>query len=358
MNVHVEKDPTTGFEKVILKEPRGSSAQVLLYGGQVTSWKNERGEELLFLSSKAIYKSPKAVRGGIPVCFPQFGGGSQGSLEQHGFARNRLWRIVESSVPLPGNNDAAPVTSINSSNKAIVELLLTPTEDDQKIWPHNFELRLRVALSIGGDLTMTAKVKNIDSKPFNFTFALHTYLSVADITEVRVEGLETLDYYDNLDELKRSTEQGDALTFDTEFDRVYLSTPNKIAVIDHKKKRTFILKKDGLPDAVVWNPWERKAKLMADFGDEEYKYMLCVEAAAVEKPISLKPGEEWTGRQELSAVSSSYFSGQLDPRKVVQGSSNEHLPQNQTSIISRFSLRLFAVITLMCSSRNPNIKKF
>lgn len=71
--------------------------------------------------------------------------------------------------------------------------------------------------------------------------------------------------------------------------------------------------------AVVWNPWDKKAKAMADFGDDEYKHMLCVEAAAVEKPITLKPGEEWRGRLELSAVPSSYCSGQLDPQRVLQG---------------------------------------
>ncbi|KAL2650755.1 hypothetical protein R1flu_018883 [Riccia fluitans] len=354
MMVDLEKDATTGFEKVILREPRGSSAEILLFGGQVTSWKNERGEELLFLSSKAIFKPPKAVRGGIPVCFPQFGG--QGSLEQHGFARNRLWKIVESSSPLP-SVDSDKFSLINNSTKAIVELMLTPSEEDMKIWPHKFELRLRVALSSGGGLTMTVKVNNKDTKQFSFTFALHTYLSVADITEVRVEGLETLDYLDNLKSGERSTEQGDAITFDNELDRVYLSTPSKIAVVDHEKKRTFVLKKDGLPDLVVWNPWERKAKQMVDFGDDEYKYMLCVEAAAVEKPIVVRPEEEWTARQELSAVSSSYSSGPLDPRRVLHGSSKEHLPQYQASIISRFSLRLFAVMTLMCSSRNPNIKK-
>ena len=72
--------------------------------------------------------------------------------------------------------------------------------------------------------------------------------------------------------------------------------------------------------AVVWNPWDKKAKAISDFGDDEYKYMLCVEAAAIEKPITLKPGEEWKGRLELSTVSSSYCSGQLDPKRVIQGS--------------------------------------
>jgi len=299
-----------GLDKVILRDARGSSAEVYLYGAHVTSWKNDHAEELLFLSSKAIFKPPKPIRGGIPICFPQFS--NLGPLDSHGFARNQFWTIDDSPPPFP----------TSTSNKAFVDLILKPSEDDIKIWPHSFEFRLRVALGPGGDLLMTSRIRNtnIDGKPFSFTFAYHTYFSVSDISEVRVEGLETLDYLDNLQKRERFTEQGDALTFESEFDRIYLSTPTKIAILDHEKKRTIVLRKDGLPDAVVWNPWDKKAKAMSDFGDDEYKYMLCVEAAAIEKPITLKPGEEWKGRLELSTVPSSYCSGQLDPKKVIQGS--------------------------------------
>ncbi|CAL9041598.1 putative glucose-6-phosphate 1-epimerase [Musa acuminata AAA Group] len=296
-----------GLEKVVLREVRGSSAEVYLYGGHVTSWKNDHGEELLFLSTKAIFKPPKAIRGGIPICFPQFG--SHGNLEQHGFARNRLWSIDSDPPPFP----------TVSSNKAFIDLIFKPSEDDLKLWPHSYEFRLRITLGPGGDLMLTSRIRNTDGKPFSFTFAYHTYFSVSDISEVRVEGLETLDYLDNLKAKERFTEQGDAITFESEVDKIYLGTPSKIAILDHEKKRTFVLRKDGLPDAVVWNPWEKKAKSMADFGDDEYKHMLCVEAAAIEKPITLKPGEEWKGRLELSTVPSSYRSGQLDPQRVLQG---------------------------------------
>ncbi|KAK4409948.1 putative glucose-6-phosphate 1-epimerase [Sesamum angolense] len=85
------------------------------------------------------------------------------------------------------------------------------------------------------------------------------------------------------------------------------------------RKRTFVLRKEGMPDAVVWNPWDKKAKALPDLGDEDYKTMLCIDSAATETPIVLKPFEEWRGRQELSTVSSSYCSGQLDPQKVLQG---------------------------------------
>ncbi|XP_021723435.1 putative glucose-6-phosphate 1-epimerase [Chenopodium quinoa] len=299
---------SNGLDKVILREASGVSAEVYLYGAHVTSWKNENREELLFVSSKAIFKPPKPIRGGIPICFPQFS--NHGMLEAHGFARNRVWKVDPESQPSPAN----------TANKSYVDLLLKPSEDDLKIWPHIFEFRLRVTLAPGGDLMLTSRVRNTDTKPFNFSFAYHTYFSVSDISEVRVEGLETLDYLDNTKGRERFTEQGDAITFEGEIDKIYLSTPSKIAILDHERKRTFVIRKDGLPDAVVWNPWNKKAKALADFGDDEYKHMLCVEPAAIEKQITLKPGEEWRGRQELSAVPSSYCSGQLDPLRVLRGS--------------------------------------
>ncbi|KAK6920029.1 Aldose 1-/Glucose-6-phosphate 1-epimerase [Dillenia turbinata] len=162
------------------------------------------------------------------------------------------------------------------------------------------------------------RVRNINGKPFSFSFAYHSYLLVSDISEVRIEGLETLDYLDNLCHKERFTEQGDAITFESEIDRVYLSTPNVIAVLDHERKRTFVIRKEGLPDVVVWNPWEKKSKAMMDFGDEEYKQMVCVDAAAIEKPITLKPGEEWTGRLEILVVPSSFCSDNLDPSPSLQ----------------------------------------
>ncbi|EPS73462.1 hypothetical protein M569_01293, partial [Genlisea aurea] len=303
------KGGINGLDKVVLRSDRGSSAEVLLYGGQVISWKNEHGEELLFVSHKTNFKPPSPIRGGISICFPQFS--NHGPLEQHGFARKRVWNIDASPPPFPNS----------SPNKTFVDLILKSSDDDMKIWPHSFEFRLRVTLGPSGDLMMTSRIRNTqtDGKPFTFTMAYHAYFSVSDISEVRVEGLETLDYLDNMQNKERFTEQGDAITFENEVDRVYLSTP-KIAILDHEKKRTFVVRKDGLPDAIVWNPWEKKSKAMNDMGDDEYKYMLCVGPATIENAVSLKPGEEWKGRQELSLVPSSYRSGQLNPGRVLRGS--------------------------------------
>ncbi|KAE8723285.1 putative glucose-6-phosphate 1-epimerase [Hibiscus syriacus] len=286
-----------GFYKVLLKNPRGASAKVSLQGGLVTSWRNEQGEEFLFTSSKAIFKPPKAVRGGILTCFPQFG--NCGSLDQHGFARSKIWTIDDDPPPLSPND---------SGVESFINLLLKPSDEYLKCWPHSFEFRLRVSLAADGSLSLISRIRNVNGKPFSFSFAYHTYLSVSDISEVRIEGPETIDYLDNLCQKERFTEQGDAITFESEVDRVYLSTPNIVFVLDHERKRTYVVRKEGVADVVVWNPWEKKSKAMVDFGGNEYKQMVCVDGAAIEKPVTLKQGEEWTGKIKLSAVPSTFCS--------------------------------------------------
>ncbi|CAM8904719.1 unnamed protein product [Rhodiola kirilowii] len=293
--VETVKD-SNGIDQVVLRNPRGDSVRVSLHGARVISWRNYQGEELLFTSSKGTVKPPKATRGGIPICFPQFE--NCASPEQQGFARNKMWRVDENPPPLKRND---------WRGKSYMDLLLKPSEDDLKCWPHSFEFRLRVCLAANGAITLISRIRNINGKPFSFSFAYHAHLSVSDISEVRIEGLETLDYLDNLCKKERFTEQ-EAITFESEVDRIYLSSPNVIAVLDHEKKRTFVIRKEGLPDVVVWNPWEKKCKAIADLGDEEYKHMLCVDAAAMEKPITLKPGEEWTGQLELSVAQSTLCS--------------------------------------------------
>ncbi|MBA0866864.1 hypothetical protein Goshw_025134 [Gossypium schwendimanii] len=335
-----------GLEEIILREARGSSAEVYLYGGHVTSWKNEHGEELLFVSSKVL--------GGGSIFLDymfELGFSNHGPLQSHGFARNRFWSIG----PDP------PAFRKNSSSNSHIDLILKLSEEDMKIWPHrqfflkisqtdllhgfvfysSYEFRLRLALGLGGDLMLTSRIRNMntDGKPFTFAFAYHTYFSVSDISSCG--RIETLDYLDNLQNKERFTEQGDAITFDSEVDWIYLSAPTKIAILDHEKKRTFAISNDGLPDAgesklflalkflfllhvVVWNPWDKKAKALADFGDDEYKHMLCVETAAIEKPITFTPGEEWRGSQELCAVPPSYCGGLLDARKVLQCAEKMH----------------------------------
>lgn len=50
--------------------PTGESIEVLLYGATITSWKDVKGVEKLWLSEGAKMDGSKAVRGGIPLVFP------------------------------------------------------------------------------------------------------------------------------------------------------------------------------------------------------------------------------------------------------------------------------------------------
>lgn len=286
--------------RVLLFEPGGSSAEVLLYGGKVVSWKNSQGEELLFMSRKGASRSPK---GGISLCFPQLS--NMGTKKEICSSKNYVKSL-----------DNIPLRLAPTGNPSSVDLTLKTTANDLNMWPRSFEMRLRV--SLGPDkMTIMPHIKNTDNTSFSFTFALQNYLSVSDISEVRVEGLETLDFLDNLQQGQRFTEQPDALTFDGEVDRVYTRTPGNIAIIDHEKKRTIVIRNEGLPDAEMWTPWDNASKAAVyGFGDKDYKMMLSVDSGVLEKPIILKPSEEWKAFQELSVISSSYCSGQLDPKTV------------------------------------------
>ncbi|KAE8683861.1 Detected protein of confused Function [Hibiscus syriacus] len=265
--VEVTKD-RNGTDQVLLRNSRGASARMLDSSCHLPSRSNCNLFRLACMEDRffhggpteAILKPPYAVRGGIPICFPQFG--QRGSLEQHGFARNRTWIIDENPPPLHPNDN---------NGKAYIDLLLKP--NDLKIWPH----------------------RNINSKPFSFSIAYHTYFSVSDISEVRIEGLETLDYLDNLCQRERFTEQGDALTFESEVKRPPLNV-SKFGTLEvlwliefilaQEMSQRYLTTKENRPLLYgkkafqmllsVWNLWEKKSKAIADFGDEEYKQMLCV----------------------------------------------------------------------------------
>ncbi|EYU34301.1 hypothetical protein MIMGU_mgv1a024428mg [Erythranthe guttata] len=246
-----------GGPSFTLNQSDGYSAEILLYGGQVISWKNARGEELLFVSENADYEHPHPLRGGIPICFPKFF--DYGCVEGNGFARTRDW-VIDAELE---DSDLPLLTADN----AFIDLILNHMPDDFPNWRrHRFELRLRVILGPTGDLTMISRVKNVNTngRPFSFNFSFHTYFSVSNI-------------------------------------KGYLNTSNEIFVVDHEIRRTFTIHKDDrLPDIVVWNPWALEARDTTDIGDEEYRKFICVEAAVVGSEITLYPGEKWTGTQRLS----------------------------------------------------------
>jgi glucose-6-phosphate 1-epimerase len=267
---------------------QSSSATVYLHGAHVSSWTSPSGCELLFMSEKAVFAPPKALRGGIPVCFPQFS--DMGAMEsQHGFARNAAFVVDEAA----GDNSACKVT-----------LLLDHT--GSVAFPQPFQLRVSVEVRAPhGALVQRLRVTNPASAPgpLPFTAALHTYIRVGDIGRAAVEGLGPGGrFLDSTDGRVEKVDEGGSLKFDREVDRIYLSPPGPLVVVDGAASRRVRITTDGLVDAVVWNPWTEKAAALADFGDDEFKHMVCVEPAAVTGGGGvggLGVGETWEGGQAL-----------------------------------------------------------
>jgi len=247
----------------------------------VVSWK-VANHELLFVSPKNNYTVGKAIRGGIPVVFPQFG---PGKLPQHGFARNKMWSHAE--------------TKINEANDATATFRLKQDEETLAVWPHNFELVLTIILK-ATSLIQQLEVINRDDHPFVFDTLLHTYIRTDHIQNTKVWGLKGVTYLDKPNNAQRVVETADPIVFTGEVDRVYIDGASRTVYVGDSSNAGLMIKSTGFKDFVVWNPAAEKARSMGDLGEENYPYFVCVEAGTVAAPITLEAGQAWTGVQELS----------------------------------------------------------
>lgn len=268
-----------GQPSLTLSLPCGDRLRVLLHGAHVVSW-FAGGRERLYLSPCSKFDGRSAIRGGVPICFPQFN--QRGSLPKHGIARNLSWQV---HAPSESGAEAARLRLHLSANAAT-----------RQVWPQAFEATLALELR-PGSLQMTLAVHNTDSVPLSFTGALHTYLAVDDIASVRLEGLEGRPEWDALTD--RHARAPEALRFHGEFDRVY-DAASQALVLQDGKGRLAIAQSPSFAQTVVWNPGAEKGAALADLPADGYARMLCVEAAQVTQPISVAPGAVWHGWQHLS----------------------------------------------------------
>lgn len=252
----------------------GASALVALRGAQLLSWIPADGRERLFLGERADVSPGTAIRGGVPVVFPQFG--ERGLLRKHGFARLLDWSFL-------GLDDGA----------AVFELRDGPGTAD---WPHAFACRLSVALEADA-VEVALDVDNRGEAALAFTAALHTYLRVDDIAHARLEGLQGCDYEDSAAGGTLHRENGAALAFEGEIDRIYGDVVAPLLLADGARR--LAIAQDGFPDTVVWNPGGQLAARMADLAPGEYRQFVCVEAGQVLQPAVLEPGRRWRGSQRL-----------------------------------------------------------
>jgi glucose-6-phosphate 1-epimerase len=262
---------------VLLSAPDGSRAELTLHGAHVISWIPGKGGEQLFLSRKSEYRPGVAIRGGIPVIFPQFGG--RGTLPKHGFARTLPWELL-------------------STEGGVAVLKLQDNPATRAIWPYAFRALYRVEVR-GQDLAMTLRVVNADTDVYSFTAALHSYMCVEDVHLAAVEGLKGLRYVDSAQGEEESVEENERVTFPGEVDRIYFGTQYPVHLI--QEDRSLTVQAEGFTDTVLWNPGSEKGAALADLHPGGYLEFVCIESASIEQAVVLEPGRSWQGTQELTA---------------------------------------------------------
>ena len=274
-------DTFQGQACVRLCLPCGDTALVALHGATVLSWV-AAGRERLFLSAASPFNGRDAIRGGVPVCWPQFN--VRGRLPKHGFARNLPWMA-----------DAHPVLAADSAQTS---LRLGSGPATLALWPQTFEARLTVSLTPGG-LRVALGVDNPDAQPLVFSGALHTYFAVDDVAQVQLTGLGGQSEWDALSDTHGTA--ADTLHFKGGFDRVYSAAAAPLTLHDGAH-RLSIAQSPDWAHTVVWTPGAANAAGMADMAPGSHQRMLCVEAAQVLQPIAVPAGGQWQGWQQLNVL--------------------------------------------------------
>ncbi len=272
-----------GLPKIRVTAP-SASADIYLQGAQITSWQPAGEKEVLFLSQQSHWQDGRAIRGGIPVCFPWFRSKADDpTAPAHGFVRTKEWRLE----------------SVRAEGETVV--VTCSTEDDkstQRWWPHAF--RLVHVLSIGSSLRLQLVVTNTGQTPFRFEEALHTYFRVSQAEGISVRGLEGASYLDNVDGNRQKTQSG-YLVFTGKTDNAYLDVHGAAELIDPAGRRTIRTEKENSATTVIWNPWQEGAASLSDLGDEEWQQFACVESSNIlGSAISLAPGQEHRMHASLS----------------------------------------------------------
>jgi len=279
---------------VQLAHPSGATCEVTPYGAHVYSWKMPDGQEQLYLTSKwpGCFNPAKGIRGGIPVCWPQFS--ETGPMATHGFLRrSQAWQITESG----DKEDGTP----------FVTFRITDSEESRGAvgWAE-MTFAVTVTVMVEADkLRHVMGVENTSEKEMVFTGALHTYFAVEDVLQARVSGLSGQTYLDKLQDFKPVVDSEASISFNGEkMDRSYCKTGP--VAIEEPSGRKLVIEKEGWGDIVVWNIGEKDEGSMADMGTGEWQRYVCVEGGVIrpESPIVLPAGQAWTGIQVFTCSKS------------------------------------------------------
>ncbi len=267
---------TRGGLPVICIRNDYAETKISSYGAHVLSYIPKGEKDLLWISGKSWWEQGKPIRGGIPVCWPWFG---SAGAPAHGIARISNWKLDSARPEADGSTTLE--FALDADNM--------------------YSLDARLTVNAGAELSVSLRTSNRGFKPFTLSEALHTYFSISDIANVKVCGLE----YDDLPDEARPFPgfRNGELYFEQETDLVCQPGKKILVVEDSGWNRKIRIQRTGSHSAVVWNPWIAKSRRMEDFGDEEYRSMLCVEAAnAREGSRVLIPGSVHTVGTRISLI--------------------------------------------------------
>ena len=268
-----------GLPAIALRLNQGDSCLVSLQGAQVLSWISN-DQERLFLSPLAAHDGKTAIRGGIPVCFPQFN--QRGPLVKHGFARLMTWTADEAQAL---GHDGVQL-----------KLRLKDTEATRAVWPHEFEAVLTVQLT-PAQLRVELAVHNRGAQDLLFTAALHSYLRVPDVEQAALQGLQDLTYWDAVADTH--PQQQGAVLFGVETDRVYPRAGMPLSLQAGEQPWLQIAQDAAWRETVVWNPGPALCASLKDMEPSSWQQMLCVEAAAIDDVVTVPSGQRWQAAQTL-----------------------------------------------------------
>jgi len=279
MDTRMNKSTFGQLPAVTIRAADGAQATVTLYGGHLVAWQTSDGQERLFCSRDSALDGSRAIRGGVPVIFPQFG--ARGTGMRHGFARVATWQLEST-----GDADGAAHAVFTLQHTDLPDAIATT-------WPWAFTLRLRVAVKAQA-LELSLSVHNTGEQAFPFSAALHSYFAIDQLSEARIGGLQRVRYSDETPQDALQAEE--LLQFADKLDRIYYQLPGALTL--QSGSHTLRLEQQGFTDAVVWNPGAQDAAALPDLADDEYQRFICIEPALIQ-PDLLAAGAEWTGRQHI-----------------------------------------------------------
>ncbi len=253
---------------IVVSHPKVRAA-VTLQGAQLVAWQPSGEKPVIWLSEKSPFTPGKAIRGGVPVCWPWFGPAGEPA---HGFARTLPWKLSAHDE----NEDGVMLTLVLESN-----------EQSKKFWPHDFTLFARFRLGAHCEIELEAHGH------YEATAALHSYFAVADIDGTEVSGLGH-SFIDKVNNGVHGESADGRQRYPSRVDRIHTQPQDCSLIHDTTGKRIIEVYHHHQSDVVTWNPGAELSSSMADMANDGYKTFVCVETAHVSK--AMKSAEEKPAR--------------------------------------------------------------